>query len=83
MTNGLIGVDLARCWISWSILPRSQRSGLMCEYTDSVDDPLRHSRLQLSGEEITEVVRKILNEPEQSALEPACFPSVPPTNRQL
>ena len=64
MANDLTGVDLACCWISSSILPLSQRSGLMCEYTDSVDDPLRHSKLQLSGEEITEAVHKILNEPE-------------------
>ena len=33
MANGLSGVDFVRCWISWSILPLSHRSGLMCEYT--------------------------------------------------
>ena len=31
MENGLTGVDLARCWITWSILPLSRRPGLMCE----------------------------------------------------
>ena len=85
MDNGLTGVDLARCWISWSILPLSQRSGLMCEYTDSVDDPLRHSRLQLSGEEIIEAVRKILNEPEhicaRTGLLPFCATNKPPAVR--
>ena len=64
MAIGLTGVDLARCWISWSILPLSQHSGLMCEYIGSVEDPLRHSRIQLINEEITEAVNKMLNEPE-------------------
>ena len=85
MANGLIGVDLARCWISWSILPLSQHSGLMCEYTDSVDDPLRHSKLQLSGEEITKAVHKILNEPEhvcaRTDLLPFCATNKPPAVR--
>ena len=36
----------------------------MCEYTDSVDDPLRHTKIQLPDDEVTEAVKKILNEPE-------------------
>ena len=64
MANGLTGVDFVRCWISWSILPQSRRPGLMCEYTGEVDDPQRHCNIQLSEEEITEGVKKILNESE-------------------
>ena len=55
----------------------------MCEYTGSVDDPLRHSNIQLTDEEITEDVRKILNEPEHICARTGLLPSVPPTNRQL
>ena len=39
MANGLTGVDFARCWITWSILPLSRRPGLMCEYTGCLKDP--------------------------------------------
>jgi hypothetical protein len=50
-----------------------------------VDDPLRHSRLQLSGEEITEAVRKILNLPEhicaRTGLLPFCATNKPPAVR--
>ena len=85
MANGLTGVDLARCWISWSILPLSQRSGLMCEYTGSVDDPLRHANIQLTDEEIIEAVNKMLNEPEhvcaRTGLLPFCATNKPPAVR--
>ena len=36
----------------------------MCEYTDEVDEPQRHCNIQLSEEEVTEGVKKILNESE-------------------
>src|SRR3954467_15594291 len=82
MANGLTGVDLARCWISWSILPLSQRSGLMCEYMGSFDDPLRHVNIHLTDEEVTEAVKKILNEPEHvcahTGLLPFCATNKPP-----
>src|SRR4051812_7124965 len=82
LANGLTGVDLARCRISWSILPLSRRSGLMCEYTGSVDDPLRHVNIQLTDEEVTEAVKKILNEPEhvcaRTGLLPFCTTNKPP-----
>ena len=85
MANGLTGVDLARCWISWSILPLSRRSGLMCKYTGSVDDPLRHTNIQLSDDEVTEAVKKMLNEPEhlcaQTGLLPFCATNKPPAVR--
>ena len=64
MANGLSGVDFVRCWISWSILPLSRRSGLMCEYTGEVEDSQRHINIQLTDEEVTEGVKKILNESE-------------------
>ncbi|SPT20359.1 unnamed protein product [Triticum aestivum] len=83
MANGLTGVDLARCWISWSILPLSQRSDLMCEYTGSVNDPLRHVNIQLTNDEVTEAVKKMLNEPEhlcaRTGLLPFCATNKPPS----
>ncbi|SPT18612.1 unnamed protein product [Triticum aestivum] len=63
MVNGLTGVDFARCWISWSILPLSRCPGLMCEYTGSLKDPQRHIDIQLTDAEVTEAVKKMLNEP--------------------
>ena len=74
MANGLTGVDLARCWISWNILPLSRRSGLMCKYTGSVDDPLRHTNIQLSDDEVTDVVKKMLNEPEHLCAQTGLLP---------
>ena len=35
----------------------------MCEYTGDVKDPWRHIDIQLSDEEITEAVKKMLDEP--------------------
>ena len=64
MVNGLTRVYLARCWISWSILPLSRHSGLMCEYTGSLKDAHQHIDIQLTDEEVTEAVKQILNEPE-------------------
>ena len=76
MANGLTGVDLARCWISWSILPLSRRSGFMCEYTGSLKDAQRHIDIQLTDEAVIEAVKKILNELEavcaQTGLLPFC-----------
>ena len=62
MANGLTGVDFVRRWISWSILPLSHRSGLMCEYTGDENDPQHHINIQLEEAEVTEAVKKILNE---------------------
>lgn len=59
LANGLTGIDLVRCWTAWRILPLSRRPGLMCEYTGSVTDPLRHTTLSLTDSEITESVKKI------------------------
>ena len=85
MANGLTGVDFARCWISWSILPLSQRPGLMCEYTGDVKDPQRHIDIQLTNDEVTEAVKKILNEPKavcaQTGLAPFYALNKPPAVR--
>ena len=82
MANGLTGVDFVRCWISWSILPLSRRPGLMCKYTGEVDDPQRHYNIQLSKEEVTEGVKKILKESElvcsQTGLSPFYAKNKPP-----
>ena len=63
VANGLTGVDFVRCWVSWSILPLSRRPGLMCEYTGDLKDPQRHIDIQLTDDEVTEAVKKMLNEP--------------------
>ena len=85
MANGLTGVDLARCWISWSILPLSRRPGLMCEYTESLKDAQRHIDIQLTDAEVTEAVKKMVNEPEavcgQTRLSPFYTFKKPPAVR--
>ena len=63
MANGLTGVDFFRCWLSWSILPLSRRSGLMCEYTGDVKDHQHPCDIHLSEVEVTEATKKLLNEP--------------------
>ncbi|SPT17109.1 unnamed protein product [Triticum aestivum] len=74
MANGLTGVDLARCWISWSILPLSWRFGLMCEYTGNLKDARRHIDIQLTDAEVTEAVKKMLNEPEAICAQTGLLP---------
>ena len=85
MANGLTGVDFVRCWVSWSILPLSRRPGLMCEYTEDVKDPQCHTDIQLSDAEITEAVKKMLNEPvaecSKTGLSPFCAVNKPPAVR--
>ena len=82
MANGLTGVDFVRCWISWSVLPLSRRPCLMCEYTGDVEDPQRHINIQVTDEEVTESVKKILNELEvvcsQTRLNPFYTKNRPP-----
>ena len=82
MANGLTGVGSMRCWISWSVLLLSRRPGLMCEYTGDVEDPQRHINIQVTDEEVTESVKKILNESEsvcsQTGLNPFYTKNKPP-----
>ena len=63
MANGLTGIDLVRCWVSWSILPLRRRTRLMHEYTGDVKDPQRHTEIQMTEDEITKSVKKMLDEP--------------------
>jgi hypothetical protein len=57
----------------------------MCEYTGDLKDPQRHIDIQLIEAEVTEAVKKILNEPEavcsQTGLSPFCVSNKPPTVR--
>ena len=54
----------------------------MCEYTSEVEDSQRHINIQLTDEEVTEAVKKILNESEavcrQTGLEPFYTQNKPP-----
>ena len=85
MANGLIGIDFVCCWISWGILPLSRRPDLMCEYTGDSKDPQRHTNIQLTNAEITEAVKKILDESvavcRKTGLSPFCVSNKPPAVR--
>ena len=63
----------------------SRRSGLMCEYTGNMKDPQRHTYIQLTDAEITEAVKKMLNEPvaecNKTGLNPFCASNKPPAVR--
>ena len=59
--NGLTGVDLTRCWISWRIIPLSRRSKLMYEYGGEPDDSLRHTSVQLTEEDIVAMSNLLVN----------------------
>ena len=54
----------------------------MCEYTGEVEDPQCHINIQLTDEEVTEGVKKILNESEsvchQTSLDPFYTKNKPP-----
>ena len=47
MANGLTGVDLARCWISWSILPLSRRFKMIITTYSSLSKC--YSKMIISG----------------------------------
>ena len=57
----------------------------MCEYTGDVTDPQRHIDIQLTDVEITEAVKKMLNEPmaecSKIGLGPYCAANKPPAVR--
>jgi len=61
MANGLLGTDFLRCWLSWSILPLSRRSDLMCNYSGNPEDPQRFTKEELSESEVIESAKKIVN----------------------
>ena len=66
-------------------MPLSRCPGLMCEYTRDVKDPLHHSDVQLTDAEITEAVKKMLDEPvaecSKTGLSPFCASNKPPAIR--
>ena len=59
--NGLIGVDLIRCWISWRVIPLSRRSKLTYDYGGGPDDFLRHISVQLTEEDIVSMSTLLVN----------------------
>ena len=59
--NGLTGVDLTRCWVSWRVIPLSRRSKLMYEYGGGPNDSLRHSSVQLTEEDIVSMSTLLVN----------------------
>ena len=82
MANSLTGIDLIRCWVSWGILPLSRRPRLMHEYTGNVKDPQRYHEVVMTDLEVTESVKKMLDEPitacSQTGLPPFCATNKPP-----
>lgn len=82
MANGLTGIDLVRCWVSWRILPLSHRPGLMCEYTGDLKDPLRHCQTEMTEEGINNMTKSLLNESLEDCskvgLDPFCALNQPP-----
>ena len=85
MANGLTGVDLVRCWVKWHILPLSRRSGLMHEYTGDAKDPQWFTEIEVTDDEVTESVKKMLDEPiaicSQTGLAPFYAANKPPAVR--
>ena len=57
----------------------------MCEYTGNLQDPQRHINIQLTDAEITEAIKKILDEPvavcSKTELSPFCVFNKPPAVR--
>ena len=82
LRNGLTGIDLVRCWVSWRIIPLSRRPGLMCTYTGGIKDPLRHSSVRLTEEALNEMTKTLLNEDAEDCskvgLNPFCKLNLPP-----
>jgi len=66
IANGLTGVDLTRCWVSWNILPLSRRARLMYEYTGELNDPLRFSTAQLTEQDVNSTVKTLLGEKQEA-----------------
>ena len=66
-------------------MPLSRRPGLMCEYTGNLKDPQRHIDIQLTDDEVTKSVKKMLDEPvagcSKVGLSPFCTPNKPPAIR--
>ena len=59
--NGLTGVDLIHCWISWQVIPLSRRSKLMYEYGGGPYDSLCYNSVQLTEEDIVSMSTILVN----------------------
>ena len=85
LANGLTGVDLVRYWVAWHVLPLSRHSRLMHEYTDNAKDPQRFNEIEMTDDEVTESVKKMLDEPiatcSQTGLAPFYAANKPPAVR--
>lgn len=77
VANGLTGIDLTRCWISWRIQPLSHRGDLMCNYTGEPADVQRFSQVNLSASDINKATKRLLGEPQEkcnkTGLAPFCL----------
>ena len=62
LANGLMGVDLTGCWVTWRIMPLSRRPGLTCNYSGDSTDAQRYSSDDLEADEINKVVKKLPGE---------------------
>ena len=82
LANGLTGVDFVHCWVKWHILPLNHRSELMHEYTGDAKDPQRFNEIEMTDDEVTESVKKMLDEPiaacSQTGLAPFYTANKPP-----
>ena len=87
MANGLTGVDLVRYWVQWHTLPLSRHSGLTFENTGDAKDPQRFNEIELTDDEVTESVKKMLDEPiaacNQTGLAPFYTANKPPAVKIL
>lgn len=66
LANGLTGVDLVRCCVSWRILPLSHYGSLMCTYMGEPTDPQQYHPTNLKADEINATVKSLLREPQEA-----------------
>lgn len=82
VANGLTGIDLTRCWVSWRIMPLSRRPSLMYVYNGQTTDPQRSSPVNFTEAEADEAVRSLLKVPPTDngkfGLAPFCASNPPP-----
>jgi hypothetical protein len=85
LANGLTGVDLTRCWVSWKILPLSRRDRLMHQFTGEPNDPLYFNATPLTEEDINSTVKGLLGEKQavcnKTGLKPFCAKNPAPAVR--
>ena len=62
ITHGLIGIDLVKCWLRWSIQPLAIRPRIMYEYTGESTDSLRYSEVTLTEDQVMKSTKPLLGE---------------------